>query len=229
MLAVKNIAREKRMLIIDTEEKNFSGEMDLFIDPIALVFDNLKIDFGIISTELRVEVTHHTGELKILNYSTNLSSNIIISNIFENIFDLESILNIVNQKHRRLIRLESILSTQVDAYAFFIEDQKNNNQKIKSKNLKTKIVYLIIAVGFFIPPFLWIFAYYIADGQWKLMPGYNIKNGYKSLKILRDFLDETRRELKNSIVDDNTDNLIFTKSDLLFGAQWCMKRDLKII
>ena len=85
--------------LLDTEEKNFTGEVDLFIDPIELVFDNLRIDFGIISTKIRVEVTHHTGELKILDYSTNLTSNILISNIFENTFDLESILNTVNQKH----------------------------------------------------------------------------------------------------------------------------------
>jgi hypothetical protein len=225
--SVKNKAIEKRNLIIETEEKSFSGKVDLFLDPIQINFGNISVDFGVLSTSFSVEVEEHSGTLKVQNFSSNISSNPLVFNVFNDAFDIEDILTIVNQEQRRFIRLESILAKQIHDYSLFIENQITINQKIKKLNLKTKFVYLLILFGFLLPPFLWILAYYIADGKWKLLPSYNIKKGNESLKVIRDCLDEIKTRLNNFSIDHSNNNLLGKNQELLYGAQWCLKRDMQ--
>jgi len=217
-LIIKNLALEKRMLIIDNEEF-FSGNVDLFLDPIEIKFDNIVVNFGQVSTSFSVEKELHTGNLKILNYVTNLSSNFAISSIYDEAFDIDDTLKIVNQEQRCLIRLESIQIKQLEGYTEHIANQKKLNDDIVIKNLKTLFIYVLMGYGVYVlftakfsifnivpAGCIWIFASWLGNGNWELVPRHNVRGSDEILKTLKSRLNETREKLNNKNIHIDFDN-----------------------
>jgi hypothetical protein len=207
---IESSITDKRKLLI-RQEHNASNE-ELFSNVhISLNVVGLDFDFGYVVVDLRIEVNENTGEVVYLKPNLDFTGNSLINQKIIEYFDLYGVLKILNEKNKKLERLEVRVSGGLNGIQKLIDLQKKSNNKLLIKNSIAIIFYIAFLSSFALSirsfddyyagmtaSTLFLFFLFFSS-HLKIKSGFELVRKNEIQKELKEFLNQIKLEHHRSV------------------------------
>lgn len=203
-LNIKEIAIQKRELFLNYECDINNVDGGTFYVPVQLYFKGVTVSFGYLLIDLRLNVEESTGEASFINKNhEKITSNNEINDVFNDAFKFDQALELVNERNKKLRRLENILNGKITEWNTLLEQAKSSNDKVTLHNIRAFSAYGAVAFGFYLIAngnilyafAVWILSAFVVGVDWSIKSGISMTKGLSALASLKSALSNTRGEL----------------------------------